>query len=639
MKPFANDSSMKSNRYWIIVILLLGTALRLASLESFSLTNDELSIITGVKNCGNLSEVLNKGVKTDGHTAFLAIFVFVIGKLFGWSAIALRLPMVIFGIASIWYSYLIGKKWFNPTIGLALAGMIACLEFSLINSQIVRPYSPGFFFYLSFIYYWSVFLFDRPINKSWIIILVSILAALAASTHYFCALSVGITGIIGLFYLAKENWKGYLVIGILSLILVSPNWFVLMNQLSGEKSVSWIGYSSPNFIFTHIKYVLNNSFIVLIVCLLPFLVWLTKNKSNRISKFQFLAFLFFILPYLGILIYETLVQPAMQSRYLYFSFPFLLLFFLSFLEDNRISKCLALTIVCITLGSSVFINKTYSTDHFGEFKKIAEDHFQWGQEYNAENTLSVSLINSEKYLKYYFDELDINPPTMVYLNKKLKHQEITRLVDESNKDYFIFSWSSIQTPLELYEIIMQKYPHIEKQNIYYNSAITLFSKKENNTSIFFNQSLDYNNETWKYWVVNRKNLDSKDSIALESLNNERRYSSKFEAPISQLTIDLEDNYIVASVNFESKTEIDPLLVLSLTRGKEKILWRSSHFKDYLSTSESSKVFLCKKLPMHAKPSDVLKVFVWNNTGDEFKITNLAVKIKKQSEIPSSSYFF
>jgi hypothetical protein len=109
--------------------------------------------------------------------------------------------------------------------------------------------------------------------------------------------------------------------------------------------------------------------------------------------------------------------------------------------------------------------------------------------------------------------------------------------------------------------------------------------------------------------------------------------------MSQLSIDLEDNYIVASVNFESKTEIDPLLVLSLTRGKDKILWHSSHFKDYLSTSESSKVFLCTKLPMHTKPSDVLKVFVWNNTGDEFKITNLAVKIKKQSEIPSSSYFF
>ena len=630
---------MKSNRFWIIIILFLGTALRLFSLESFSLTNDELSIITGVKNCVNLSEVLNKGVKTDGHTAFLAIFVFVIGKLFGWSAIALRLPFILFGIASIWYSYLIGKKWFNPTIGLALAGMITCLEFSLINSQIVRPYSPGFFFYLSFIYYWSVFIFDRPINKSWIIILVSILAALAASTHYFCALSVGITGTIGLFYLAKENWKGYLVIGILSLILVSPNWFVLMNQLSSEKSVSWIGYSSPNFIFTHIKYVLNNSFIVLLACLLPFLVWLTKNNSNRISKFQLLAFLFFILPYLGILIYEILVQPTMQSRYLYFSFPFLLLFFLSFLEDNRISKRISLTIVCITLVSSVLINKTYSTDHFSEFKKIAENHFQWEQEYNAENILSVSLINSEKYLNYYFDELDINPPTMVYLNKKLKHQEITRLVDESNKDYFVFSWSSIQTPLELYEIIMQKYPHIEKQNIYYNSAITLFSKKKNNTSILFNQSLDYDDEASKYWLVNRKNMDSKGSIAHESLNNERRYSSKFEAPISELTIDKEDNYIVASVNFQSKPEIDPLLVLSLTRGKEKILWRSSHFKDYLSTSESSKVFLCTKLPMHTKPSDVLKVFVWNNTGEEFKITNLAVKIKKQSEIPSSSYFF
>ena len=261
---------MKSNRFWIIIILLLGSVLRLFNLEGFSLTNDELSIITGVKNCINLSDVLNKGVKTDGHTAFLAIFVFVIGKLFGWGAMALRLPMVIFGIASIWYSYLIGKKWFNPTIGLALAGMITCLEFSLINSQIVRPYSPGFFFYLSFIYYWSVFLFDKPINKSWIIFLVSLFAALGASTHYFCALSVGITGILGLFYLAKETWKGYLFIGILSLILVSPNWIVLMNQLSSEKVVSWIGYSSAHFIFTHIMYVLNNSFMVLLACLLPF---------------------------------------------------------------------------------------------------------------------------------------------------------------------------------------------------------------------------------------------------------------------------------------------------------------------------------------------------------------------------------
>ena len=630
---------MKSNRFWIIIILLLGTALRLFNLESFSLTNDELSIITGIKNCVNLTEVINKGVKPDGHTAFLAIFVFVIGKLFGWSTIALRLPMVIFGIASIWYSYLIGKKWFNPTIGLALAGMIACLEFSIINSQIVRPYSPGFFFYLIFIYYWSVFLFDKPIHKWKIIILISVFASLAASTHYFCTLSVGITGILGLFYLSKETWKGYLLIGILSLTLVSPNWFVLMNQLSSEKSASWIGYSSPNFIFTHIKYVLNNSFIVLLACLLPFLIWLTKNKSNRISKFQLLAVLFFILPYLGILIYEILFQPAMQSRYLYFSFPFLLLFFLSFLEDNRISKRIALSIVFVTITSSVLINKTYSTDHFSEFKKIAENHFQWEQEYNAEKIISVSLINSEKYLNYYFHELDINPPTMVYLNKKLKHQEITRLVNESNKDYFVFSWSSIQTPLELYEIIMQKYPHIEKQNIYYNSAITLFSKKKNNTSILFDQSLDYDHETSKYWLVNPENIDSKGNIILESLNSEKRYSSKFEAPMSQLSIDFEDNYIVASVNFESKPEIDPLLVLSLTRGKEKIIWRSSHFKDYLSTSESSKVFLCAKLPLHTKPSDVLKVFVWNNHGDEFKITNLAVKIKRQSEIPASSYFF
>ena len=631
---------MKANKIAIIVILIIGTILRLYNLESFSLSNDELSIITGVKECNSFEALLAKAVKPNGHTAFLAIFIYFWGKLFGWSVIALRIPFVLFGALSIGTSYLIGKKWFNPNVGIAVAGLVACLEFSILNSQIVRPYSPGLLFYLLFVYSWSEFLFFNKSKSSLLTIITAFTGALAASIHYFCAISVGITGIVGLYFLNQTDWKNYLKLGILGVVLFSPNLAILFKQLEISGTVGWLGYSSPYFMLEHIYTIFNNSSVLLLLCLTPFVIWILKAQIKKINKFQVISIAFFILPYLFLLTYELAVQPAIVSRYIYFSFPFLLIFLLSFIQKSgRLSKTITLLIVVFSLISTTVFNKTYSTFHYGEFKRIAQSHSLWEKEYGKENISGASLLISENYLNYYFDELELkNPTSITFINRTIRHQELLDCVNKSNNNYFVFSWSNTQTPTDLYEIILRKYPHIEQQNIYYSSAITLFSKEKSNTTTQFSSTLNYIKPNETYWHLKKDNILAIDSTVIEHMDKNILYSSTFETAIENLTFDKKDNYIVTSLDYKSDNNINPLLVLTITREDETILWRSANFKDYYSPSNSI-VFLCSKFPSGIKSTDVVKIFVWNNSEDDFTFNNFTVKIKKQSEIPSSSYFF
>ncbi|MBL4651825.1 MAG: glycosyltransferase family 39 protein [Flavobacteriales bacterium] len=631
---------MKFERLLIAVILIIGAILRFYNLESFSLTNDELSIIIDVWQCNSFGEAISN-VKNTVNTAFLPLLVYSIGHCFGWSVISVRIIFVLFSILSILFSYLIGKKWFNPNVGIAVAGLVACLEFSILNSQIVRPYSPGLLFYLAYVYYWSQYLFFDNKKSNLLVIGIAFLGALAASTHYFCALSVGITGIVGLFFLNRFNWKNYLKFIVLGVILFSPNVPILLKQMGSSATLGWLGYASPYFILHHIYTIFNNSILLLLFCLAPIIIYIIHFRVKKFNRLQFISIALFILPYFALTIYELTIQPTLVSRYLYFSFPFLLIFLLSFIQKSgKLAKIITFSIVSFSLISSTLINKTYSTFHYGEFKRIAEKHALWERDYGKEHLSAASLIISEDYINFYFEKLHLKPPSsIVYIDRTKKQQELAEYVNLSAADYFVFSWSNTQTPLELYEIILQKYPHIEQQKIYYNSAITLFSKDAQNTSTSFSSNLNYVNPNTTFWNLKKENIVISDSMLLEKMNADILYSSTFETSVEKLTFDKNDNYIVASIDYKSDSNINPLLVLTITRGDENIIWRSANFSDYNSNDEYSTVFICTKIPSNAKPTDIIKAFVWNNSKDSLQFNNFSIKIKKQSEIPSSSYFF
>ncbi|MFN5324650.1 MAG: glycosyltransferase family 39 protein [Bacteroidota bacterium] len=146
------------------LLLFLALAMRLYGLSAFSLSNDELSALSRLQ-FDSLIDVLKFGVYPDYHPAGVQLFLFYWTGLFGFDEWVVRLPFAWMGVVSVYLVFRIGKSWFGEATGLLAAGSMAVLEFTLLYSQIARPYSPGLMFALLTVFYWSRFLgFENETN-------------------------------------------------------------------------------------------------------------------------------------------------------------------------------------------------------------------------------------------------------------------------------------------------------------------------------------------------------------------------------------------------------------------------------------------------------------------------------------------
>src|SRR5665213_45856 len=197
-------------------ITLVGFILRLHGLGSESLTADEASALLRLQ-FPNFSSMIEGGVRPDGHPAFTQILLWFCTKYFGVDEFSVRLPFAIFGTASIWLSGVIAKKWFSNSAGLATASGIAFLQFTLMYSQLARPYAPGLFFTLLSAYFWTKFVIVREdsygekSHRKIDIAGFAVAAALAAYSHYFSLLTTALLGIAGIFFVAKEIRARYIL--------------------------------------------------------------------------------------------------------------------------------------------------------------------------------------------------------------------------------------------------------------------------------------------------------------------------------------------------------------------------------------------------------------------------------------------
>ena len=104
--------SIQSNIH-IILLLIVGFVLRFTISFTHSYSSDELSAINRL-NFDGFYNIINNAVKTgDMHPAGVQFFEEFWVSLFGNSELALRFPFVLMGVASIWFTYLIGKLYLS----------------------------------------------------------------------------------------------------------------------------------------------------------------------------------------------------------------------------------------------------------------------------------------------------------------------------------------------------------------------------------------------------------------------------------------------------------------------------------------------------------------------------------------------
>ena len=123
----------------IIFILIIALILRLINLNQSLWLDEAINVVYSQKyNFWDFLTIYSLG---DFHPPLYFAILWIWTHLFGMTEAVVRMPSVIFGVLTVWLTYLIGKNLFNQKTGLAAAVILAFNPLHIYYSQEARMYS------------------------------------------------------------------------------------------------------------------------------------------------------------------------------------------------------------------------------------------------------------------------------------------------------------------------------------------------------------------------------------------------------------------------------------------------------------------------------------------------------------------
>lgn len=629
-----------TNKTIIILILIVATILRFFNYFEIPFTHDEFSALFRL-NFDSFSDLIEKGVKVDGHPAGIQVFEYYWTKLFGYQEWIVKLPFTLFGIASVYLIYLIGKKWFNETVGLLSAAFLATIQFTVMYSQIARPYISGMFFSLMMVYYWSHLMMNP--NKKFYrnTILFIIFTSLCTYNHHFSLLFSIIVGLSGLFIIQKKYLLRYVISGLLVFVLYIPHLQIFFYQLNVGGVEGWLGKPQNDFLIEFICYLFNYSTLAIAITIIISLIGLKNVKKNGINiKFTLLALAWFILPFLIGFYYSRYVNAVLQFSVLIFSFPFLYFVLFGHLKEYSAKiNLLLVSIILITNILTLICNRNhYDLFYNSIYKRILTDYKQ----IKNDNNNSIFIIDSnEKILEYYIPKLQIDTSFINYSESFQDSKALRSYLEKESENHdklFLGCLSSI--PSNVVPLIQDYFSNIEIQNNYFGGTVYLFNKdnyKDENVI----SNLDFDSEISDNW----SNIDTINCISFSESNNicytlesQCEWGPAFSIPLDDI-VKNKNNFIDISISILAKEKFgDLILVGALESNGENIYWGGSKFEKF-ELSENVNIDWIKlhhsiKLSdINLKSDDIiLKIYIWNRGKKNYTIDDFKIKIRKGNPV-------
>lgn len=627
--------------WYLLFLIIAGAFIRLYNLGNLSLSNDELSAISRAL-LPNLKELIWNGVHPDAHLIGTHILLFSVIKIFGTDVFFIRLPFALMGIASIYLIYLIGKKWFNEQVGLLCASAICFLEFTVLYSQIARPYIFGFFFVLLFLHGLNYFIFSD--NIKWYHTFIFIIGALGAVlNHYFSFLTVLLTGIFGFSLVKKVFIKFYLLCGIIVWLLFLPHLPITLDQISRKGLDSWLEKPDILYFFKFLFYAFNSSLIVVVTLISGFVIaFILKQKKNSATfklqnKFRFFSICVFLVVFSIGYFYSVLVSPVIQYSVLIFVFPFLLLFIFSYFQqlNKKILGVYFLVFTLIVAISTIAERKFFSTHHFGVFKEIAEQSIMFNKLIGSEKITQTININNPFYIDFYLSKLnsDLKFSSYEFKNDGTGYRKMDSLVKQAKTPFFIHAWSNVFDPYDLHELIKFKYP-CYYEVIYFNSNFRVYYQCKGKKRVpIFNSTntFDWASPEWSgnENTIKKDVTDTLNKVCIVDSNNP--YSPNFNAKVKDVFVE-NKKHILIKANYYLEENASINLVIDFLRDGESYEWYGPSIQEYTNQrNEWKQIIIVKKLPKNALPEDDIKIYFWNSGNVPVKIDNVSVSIFEDTD--------
>ena len=630
---------LSTDNVLIIIILLFATFLRFYNFNEIPFINDELSALYRAR-FDTFGELIEKGVLIDGHPAGVQVFLYYWIKIFGTSEFAVKLPFMIMGVLSVLYIYKIARFWFNSSVGLIAASFLACLQYTVMFSQIQRPYGSGIFIALVLVWFWTGYFWGDNKSKIKNITGFIVFGALSAYNHHFSLLLLGLLGIMGLFFIKKDNYKLYLLSGVAIFILYLPHLRIFFYQLNvggvGGPN-GWLAPPENDFIYKYLKYVFHFSKLMylltfIVICTGVFLFFKNKGYKNSLKmKFRIISFMLFALSFLIGFYYSVYKAAVLQNSVLIFSFPFLLIFLFSFYSElNKTLKItLVMSILLISSYSLIKERKHYEIFYHQGFRECVSQTLKFKE---SSSSCAVLFNGYEDFYLNYYEKLFNKKTNAVNFNiDTVSISNFSNMVKAQNTDNLI--WASPLPTLLLYqEIIKETYPYLINKSLGFGYEVYLFSKNKatkTEAAVFKScLSFDKSVQFWNYDLNNVIN-DSVNNKTYE-FKPDQEWGPLFEAKLKDI-LSNKFNYLYVSVNTKLLNKnANPVLVISIENGKKECInWHTSDFKDFLHTKTTGKVYLSLRMADVAdfNINDNLKVYIWNKQKDNFIIDDFEIRVE------------
>lgn len=395
----------RKTNLWLVLFITL--VIRLININQ-SLWLDEAIEVLAVKN-NSYWDLITKYALGDFHPPLHYLILKFWTSIFGYSEISARFPSVIFGVLTVYFVYLIGKKLIDGKTGIIAGLFMAISPLAVYYSQEARMYALTAFVVCAAFYFF--------LNKNWGLFTIGLV--LAIYSHYLALL------ILPVFLpLAKEPKKilSLYFLVFLAYLLWLP--FLFWQWQSGSRAVSEVagwgailgGFELKTLPLTFVKFIIGrislDNKMVYFLTILPLVSFYGFTMIKAKSK---LLWLWLLLPLvLGLIV--SLKVPLFS----YFRFLFVLPAFVLLLADGAGNNKLAVWGVClISLISLIWfnVNPKFQRESWREAVKYME----------ADKGLAVMPSLAQAAPIYYYrnnlvvvDALDEESSANVYLIRYLQ---------------------------------------------------------------------------------------------------------------------------------------------------------------------------------------------------------------------------
>ncbi len=453
--------------WYLLFLIIAGALIRFYNLENLSLSNDELSALSRLQ-FNNWKEIFNYGVGIDYHPAGIQFLLYVITSLFGFSELAVRIPFAVMGVLSIMLIYQIGKIWFNKHVGLIAASFLTFLEFPILYSQIIRPYSSGLFFSLAMVYCLTRLLYSESKNKIVYMLGYALFTAACMYNHYFSFLFAALVSFTALL-IGKEKRVYIFLGGIISILLFVPHIQMTIYQLSKGGLSDWLEMPDSSILYEHLFYIFNESWIVVLFIIVSVIISIFLNKElfKQYNRFRIISICWFIIPVFTAFFYSKYINPVFQHSILIFSFPFLILFISSFITLSN-SKWFTVQFIAISIilaSSTLLENRYYTSTHFAQFKEVSNTLCMLQHKFGSEKITFTCNVHNPYYIQYYLNKHNCKIDFKFYefLNSGNDIVKMREIVEDAKTPYFVHVWINHFDPYEVHEEVYESFKFTNKQ--------------------------------------------------------------------------------------------------------------------------------------------------------------------------------